>query len=83
MHNYLEAENSILLQPEYENFKHLVETLQTEEQEATKVHNILKRWHIHYGEVHKQLSKVRETLSELYNQQKMTTDTMLQQQIEQ
>ena len=31
LHNHLEAENSILLQPEYENFKHLVKMLQAEE----------------------------------------------------
>ena len=52
LHNHLEVENSILLQPEYENFKHLVETLQAKEQEATKTHNILKNWHVHYGEVY-------------------------------
>ena len=68
LHDHWEAENSILLQPEYENFKHLVETLKTEEQEVTKVHNILKSWHIHYGEVYEQLSKARETLSKLYSQ---------------
>ena len=34
LHNHLEAENSILLNPEYENFKHLVNTLQQEEKEA-------------------------------------------------
>ena len=42
LHNHREAENSILLQPEYDNFKKLVETLEAEEQEATKVHHILK-----------------------------------------
>ena len=76
-------ENSILLQPEYENFKHLVETLQAEEQKAMKTHNILKNWHVHYGEVYEQLSKARDTLLDLYNQQKTTTYTLLQQQIEQ
>ena len=33
--------------------------------------------------MYEQLSEARETLSELYSQQKMTTDTLLQQQIEQ
>ena len=61
----------------------MVQTLEAEEQEATKVHLILKSWHIHYGEVYEQLSKGREILTELYNQQKMTTDILLQQQIEQ
>ena len=42
LHNHLEAENSILLKLEYETFKHLVDTLQQEEKEATKIHNILK-----------------------------------------
>ena len=83
LHNHREAENSILLQPEYENFKKLVETLETEEQEATKILHILKSWHIHYWEVYEQLSKARETLTELYSQQKMTTNILLQQQIEQ
>ena len=67
LHNHREAENSILLQPEYENFKKLVETLETEEQEETKVHHILKSWHIHYGEVYEQLSKAREIMTELYS----------------
>ena len=42
LHNHLEVENSILLKLEYETFKHLVDTLQQEEKEATKIHNILK-----------------------------------------
>ena len=78
LHNHWEAKNSILLQLEYANFKKLVENLETEEQEATKVLHILKRWHIHYGEVYEQLSKAREIMSELYREQKMTTDTLLQ-----
>ena len=82
LHNHREAEKSILLQSEYENFKKLVETLETEEQEATKVHHILKSWHVHYGEVYEQLSKARETLTKLCSQQKTTTNILLQQQIE-
>ena len=49
----------------------------------TKVHHILKSWNIHYGEVYEQLSKAREILTELYSQQKTTTDILLQQQIKQ
>ena len=49
LHTHLEGENSILLKPEYETFKHLVTTLQQEEKEARKIHNVLKNWHVHYG----------------------------------
>ena len=59
LHNHLEVENSILLKLEYENFKHLVDMLQQEEKEASKIHNMLKNWHVHYGEVYQQLSKSR------------------------
>ena len=34
LHSHLEAKNYILLKLEYENFKHLVDTLQQEEKEA-------------------------------------------------
>ena len=78
-HNHLEVENFILLKPEYETFKHLVNTLQQEEKEATKIHNILKNCHIHYGEVYQQLTRSRDTLSELYNVQKISTNNLLQQ----
>ena len=80
---HLEAENSILLKPKYETFKHLVDTLQQEDKEATKFHNVLKNWHVHYGEVYQQLIKSRDTVSEIYNVQKTSTDDLLQQQIEQ
>ena len=43
LHNHLEAKNFILLNPKYETFKHLVDTLQQEEKEATRIHNILKK----------------------------------------
>ena len=52
LHNHLEAENSILLKPKYETFKHLIDTLRQEEKEASKIHNVLKNWHVHYGEVY-------------------------------
>lgn len=42
LHNHRESKISILLQPEYENFKQLVETLESKEQEETKFHLILK-----------------------------------------
>ena len=71
-----------MLKPEYETFKHLVDTLQQEEKEATKIHNVLKNWHVHYGEVYQQLTKSRDTLSELYNVLKTSTGDLLQQQIE-
>ena len=61
----------------------MVETIQVEEQEATKTHNILKNWHVHYGEVYEQLYKARDTLSDLYNQQKIATAALLQQQLDQ
>ena len=79
LHNHLETKNSIMLKPEYETFKHLVNTRQQEEKEATKIHNILKNWHVHYGEVYLQLTKFRDTLSELYNVQKISTNNLLQQ----
>ena len=79
LHTHLEAENSILLKHEYKTFKHLVDTLQQEEREATKVHNVLKNWHVHHGEVYQQLTMSRDTLSELYNVQKTPTDDLLQQ----
>ena len=81
LHNHLEAENSILLKPEYESFKHLIETLQQEEREATKIHNVLKSWHVHYGDVYQQLSKSIDTLVELYKVQQIAIDDLLQQQI--
>ena len=34
LHNHLKKENYILLKPVYENFKHLVDMLQQEEEEA-------------------------------------------------
>ena len=52
LNNHLEAENSILLKLEYETFKHLIDTLQQEEEEPFKIHNVLKNWHVHYGEVY-------------------------------
>ena len=61
----------------------MVKTLEAEEQEAKKVHHILKSLHVHYGEVYEQLSKANNILTELYSQHKMTTDILLQQQIEQ
>ena len=42
LNNHLEAENSILLKLEYETFKHLINTLRQEEEEASKIHNVLK-----------------------------------------
>ena len=33
LHDHLKAENSILLKPEYDTFKHLVDTLWLEEKE--------------------------------------------------
>ena len=56
-----------MLKLEYETFKHLVDTLQQEGKEATKNHNILKNWHVHYGDMYQQLTKSRDTLLELYN----------------
>ena len=52
LNTHLEAENSILLKPKYETLKHLIDTLQQEEKEATKIHNVLKNWHVCYGEVY-------------------------------
>ena len=82
LNTHLEVENSILLKPEYDTFNHSIDTLQQEEKEATKIYNVLKNWHIYYGEVYQQLTKSRDTLSELYNIQKTSTDDLLQQQIE-
>ena len=76
--NHLEAENSILLKPKYETFKQLVDTLQQEEKEATKIHNVLKNWHVHYGEVYQQLTKSRDSFLELYKVQKISTNNLLQ-----
>ena len=67
LRNHLEVENSILLKLEYETFKHLVDTLQLEEKEVSKIYNFLKNWHVHYGEVYRQLTKSRDNLTELYN----------------
>ena len=67
LHDHLEVENSILLKPEYETFKHLVDTLRLEEKEVSKFYNILKNWHVHYGEVYQQLTKSRDNHIELYN----------------
>ena len=44
LNNHLEAEKSILLKPEYENFKHLIDTLRQEEEETSKIYNVLKNW---------------------------------------
>ena len=52
LYNHLEAKNSILLQTKYETFKHLINTLRQEEEEPFKIHNVLKNWHVHYGEVY-------------------------------
>ena len=83
LHTHLEAKNSILLNPEYETSKHLVDTFQQDEKESTKNHNVLRNWNVHYGEVYQQLTKSRDTLSELYNFQKTSTNDLLQQQLEQ
>ena len=77
LHTQLEAENSILLKPEYESFKHLIETLQQEERVGTKIHNVLKIWHVHYGDVYQQLMKSKDTLVELYKVQQTTTYDLL------
>ena len=37
LHDHLEVENSILLKPEYETFKHLVDTLRLEVKEVLKI----------------------------------------------
>ena len=79
LHNHLEEENSILLKPKYETFKHLVDTLRLEEKEASKIYNVLKNWHVHYGEVYQQLTKSRDNLTELYIVQKTSADLQLQQ----
>ena len=63
LHDHLEAQNSILLKPEYETFKHLVNTLQLEEKEVSNIYNILKNWHVHYGEVYQKLIKSRDNLT--------------------
>lgn len=47
------------------------------------MHNVLKNWHIHYGEVYQQLAKSRDSMIELYNVHKTSTNNLLQQQIEQ
>ena len=52
LHNHLEAENSILLKLEYEAFKHLIDILRQEEREVSKIYDVLKNWHVHYGEVY-------------------------------
>ena len=83
LHDHLKAKNSILLKPEYETFKHLVDTLLLEEKEVSKIYNVLKNRHVHYGEVYQQLTKSRDNLTELYNVQKTSTDLQLQKQIEQ
>ena len=77
LHDHLEVENSILLKPEYETFKHLVDTLRLEEKEVSKFYNILKNWHVHYGEVYQQLTKSRDNLTELYNVQRTSTNLQL------
>lgn len=76
LNNHLEATNSIMLKPEYENFKHLTDTLRKEEEKASKIHNVLKNWHIHYGEVYQQLTKSRDSLIELYNVKKLPPMTI-------
>ena len=83
LHNHLEVENSILLKPKYETFKHLVDTLQLGEKEVSKIYNVLKNRHVHYGEVYKQLTKSRDNITELHNVQKTSIDLQLQQQMEQ
>ena len=77
LHNHLEAENSILLKPKYETFKHMIDTLRQEEKEFSKIYNVLKNWHIHYGEVYQQLTKSRDNLTKLYNVHKTSTDVQL------
>jgi hypothetical protein len=77
LNTHLEVENSILLKPEYDTVKHLIDTLQQEDKEATKIDNVLKNWDVHYGEVYQQLTKSRDTLSELYDIQKTSTDELL------
>jgi hypothetical protein len=79
LHDHLEAENSILLKLEYETFKHLVDTLRLEEKEVLKIYNILKNWHVHYGEFYQQLTESRDNLTELYNVQRTLTNLQLQQ----
>ena len=79
LNNHLEAENFVLLKLEYETFKHLVDTLWLEDKEVSKIYNVLKNWHVHYGEVYQQLTKLRDNLIELYNVQKTSTDIQLQQ----
>ena len=79
LHDHLEAENSILLKLEYETFKHLVDTLRLEEKEVSKMYNILKNWHVHYGEVYQQLTNSRDNLTKLYNVRRTLTDLQLQQ----
>ena len=64
MHDHLEAENSILLKPEYETSKHLVNTLGLEKKEISKIYNILKNSNVHYDEVYQQLTKSRDNLTE-------------------
>lgn len=61
----------------------MIDTLQQEEKEISKIYNLLKNWHVHYGEVYQQLTKSRDNLTELYNLQKTSTNIQLQQQIEQ
>ena len=51
--------------------------------EVSKIYNILKNWHVHYGEVYQQLTKSRDNLIELYNVQRTLTNLQLQPQIEQ
>ena len=57
LHDHLEVENSILLKPEYETFKHIADTLRLEEKDVSKIYNILKNWHADYDEVYQQLTK--------------------------
>lgn len=83
LHDLLKAKKSILLKHEYDTFKHLVDTLRLEEKEVSKIYNIFKNWHIHYGEVYQQLTKSKDNLTKLYNVQRTSTDLQLQQQIEQ
>ena len=54
-----------------------------EEKEVSKIYNILKNWHVHYGEVYQQLTKSRDNLTKLYNVQRTSTNLQLPSKIEQ
>ena len=83
LHDHLKVENSILLKPEYETSKHLVDTLQVEEKEILKIYSILKNWNVHYDYVYQQLTKSRVNLTKLYKVQGTSTDLKLWQELDQ